>query len=97
MLRRYGGFAPLELFSFAAISGLIDTALRAEESEMAARRWISGGYEKTMSLDSFRAALSASPETRFGQEKTAEEIDRELAEKFNGVKFRRAALDEVKG
>ena len=50
-----------------------------------------------MSLDSFRAALSASPETRFGREKSAEEIDRELAEKFNGVKFRRAALDEVKG
>ena len=50
-----------------------------------------------MSLDSFRAALSAPPETRFGREKSAEEIDRELAEKFNGVKFRRAALDEVKG
>ena len=40
-------------------------------------------------------ALSAPPETRFGREKSAEEIDRELAEKFNGVKFRRAALDEV--
>lgn len=96
MLRRYGGFAPLELFSFAAISEIISTALNAQRDELTARRWLSGGYEKTMSLDDFRAALAASANAQNAQEKSAEEIDRELAEKFDNAKFRRASLDEVK-
>ena len=96
MLRRYGGFAPLELFSFADISELISAALNAQRDELTARRWLSGGYEKTMSLDDFRAALSASANSQNAQEKSAEEIDRELTEKFDRVKFRRASLDEVK-
>lgn len=49
-----------------------------------------------MSLDDFRAALAASANAQNAQEKSAEEIDRELAEKFDRVKFRRASLDEVK-
>ena len=63
---------------------------------MIARRWISGGYEKTMSLDDFRRALAA-PRGQTPKEKSAEEIDRELTEKFNNTNFRRAAFDEIKG
>ena len=96
MLRRYGGFAPLELFSFAAVSELISAALNDQRDDLTAWRWLSGGYEKTMPLDDFRAALAAPANTQIAQEKSAEEIDIELTEKFDNVKFRRASLDEVK-
>ena len=49
-----------------------------------------------MSLDDFRAALAAPANTQIAQEKSAEEIDMELTEKFDNAKFRRASLDEVK-
>ena len=96
MLQRYGGFAPLELFSFAAVSELISASLNAQRDDLTAWRLPSGGYEKTMPLDDFRAAHAAPANTQIAQEKSAEEIDMELTEKFDNVKFRRASLDEVK-
>ena len=71
------------------IAELIETALKAEADELLTKRWISGGYEQRLTLDEFRRALTPP------QEKSAEEIDRELAEKFDNIKFRRASLDEI--
>ena len=67
LLRRYGGFAPLERFSFAALAELFAAAVRAD---MPAR---------------------AVPENNV-RELTAEEIDRKLAEKFEGLRFRAADM-----
>ena len=67
LLRRYGGFAPLERFSFAALAELFAAAVRAD---MPAR---------------------AVPENDV-REMTAEEIDRKLTEKFEGLRFRAADM-----
>lgn len=67
LLRRYGGFAPLERFSFAALAELFAAAVRAD---MPAR---------------------AVPENNV-REMTAEEIDRKLTEKFEGLRFRAADM-----
>lgn len=72
------------------IAELIETALKAEADELLTNRWISGGYEQRLTLDEFRRALAPPP-----PEKSAAEIDRELAEKFDRVKFRRLSLDEM--
>ena len=67
LLRRYGGFAPLERFSFAALAELFTAAVRAD---MPAR---------------------AVPENNV-RDMTAEEIDRKLTEKFEGLRFRAADM-----
>ena len=67
LLRRYGGFAPLERFSFAALAELFAAAVRAD---MPAR---------------------AVPENN-AREMSAEEIDRKLTEKFEGLRFRAADM-----
>ena len=67
LLRRYGGFAPLERFSFAAVAELFAATVRAD---MPAR---------------------AVPENN-APEMTAEEIDRKLTEKFEGLRFRAADM-----
>lgn len=67
LLRRYGGFAPLERFSFAALAELFAAAVRAD---MPAR---------------------AVPENNV-RDMTAEEIDRKLTEKFEGLRFRAADM-----
>ena len=67
LLRRYGGFAPLERFSLTALAELFAAAARAD---MPAR---------------------AVPENNV-REMTAEEIDRKLTEKFEGLRFRAADM-----
>ena len=67
LLRRYGGFAPLERFSFAALAELFAAAVRAD---MPGR---------------------AVPENNV-RDMTAEEIDRKLTEKFEGLRFRAADM-----
>lgn len=67
LLRRYGGFAPLERFSFAALAELFAAAVRADMPERAV------------------------PENNV-REMTAEEIDRKLTEKFEGLRFRAADM-----
>lgn len=67
LLRRYGGFAPLERFSFAALAELFAAAVRADMPERAV------------------------PENN-AREMTAEEIDRKLTEKFEGLRFRAADM-----
>ena len=63
LLRRYGGFAPLERFSFAALAELFAAAVRTD------------------------MPVRAVPENN-AREMTAEEIDRELTEKFEGLRFK---------
>lgn len=67
LLRRYGGFAPLERFSFAALAELFAAAVRAD------------------------MPVRAVPENDV-RELTAEEIDRKLTEKFEGLRFRAADM-----
>ena len=67
LLRRYGGFAPLERFSFAALAELFAAAVRADMPERAV------------------------PENNV-RDMTAEEIDRKLTEKFEGLRFRAADM-----
>ena len=67
LLRRYGGFAPLERFSFAALAELFAAAIRAD------------------------VPVRAVPENN-APEMTAEEIDRKLTEKFEGLRFRAADM-----
>ena len=67
LLRRYGGFAPLERFSFAALAELFAAAVRAD------------------------VPARAVPENNV-REMTAEEIDRKLTEKFEGLRFRAADM-----
>ena len=67
LLRRYGGFAPLERFSFAALAELFAAAVRADMPERAV------------------------PENDV-RDMTAEEIDRKLTEKFEGLRFRAADM-----
>ena len=67
LLRRYGGFAPLERFSFAALAELFAAAVRADMPPRAV------------------------PENNV-REMTAEEIDRKLTEKFEGLRFRAADM-----
>ena len=67
LLRRYGGFAPLERFSFAALAELFAAAVRAD------------------------VPARAVPENN-AREMTAEEIDRKLTEKFEGLRFRAADM-----
>ena len=67
LLRRYGGFAPLERFSFAAVAELFAAAVRAD------------------------VPARVVPENN-APEMTAEEIDRKLTEKFEGLRFRAADM-----
>lgn len=67
LLRRYGGFAPLERFSFAALAELFAAAVRAD------------------------MPVRAVPENN-APDMTAEEIDRKLTEKFEGLRFRAADM-----
>ena len=67
LLRRYGGFAPLERFSFAALAELFAAAVRAD------------------------VPARAVPENNV-RDMTAEEIDRKLTEKFEGLRFRAADM-----
>ena len=67
LLRRYGGFAPLERFSFAALAELFAAAVRAD------------------------MPAQAVPENNV-RDMTAEEIDRKLTEKFEGLRFRAADM-----
>ena len=67
LLRRYGGFAPLERFSFAALAELFAATVRADMPERAV------------------------PENNV-RDMTAEEIDRKLTEKFEGLRFRAADM-----
>lgn len=83
MLRRYGGFAPLERFSFRDISGIIDTACEKAQDELLLFRWIAGGYERNVSFADFKAACTAAPATP----KTAEQIHAEMSEKFERFNF----------
>lgn len=83
MLRRYGGFAPLECFSFSDISGLINTACEKAQDELLVLRWIAGGYERNMAFSDFRAACTAVP----AASKSAEQIHAEMSEKFEKFNF----------
>lgn len=83
LLKRYGGFAPLELFSFSELIGLIDTACENAADELLMLRWVAGGYERTVAFADFRAACSGSP----AEVKTADEIHAELIEKFDKFNF----------
>ena len=67
LLRRYGGVAPLERFSFAALAALCAAAGRAG------------------------MRVRAVPENNV-RDMTAEEIDRKLTEKFEGLRFRAADM-----
>ena len=83
MLRRYGGFTPLEHFSFRDISGIINTACEKAQDELLVLRWIAGGYERNVAFSDFRAACTAVPAVP----KTAEQIHTEMSEKFERFNF----------
>lgn len=83
MLRRYGGFAPLERFSFRDISGIIDTACEKVQDELLVLRWIAGGYERNVSFADFKAACTGAPVVT----KSAEQIHTEMSEKFEKFNF----------
>lgn len=83
MLRRYGGFTPLEHFSFRDISGIIDTACEKVQDELLVLRWIAGGYEHNVSFADFKAACTGAPAVN----KSAEQIHTEMSEKFEKFNF----------
>ena len=83
MLRRYGGFTPLEHFSFRDISGIIDIACEKAQDELLVLRWIAGGYERNVAFSDFRAACTAVPAVS----KSAEQIHTEMSEKFEKFNF----------
>ena len=83
MLKRYGGFTPLEYFSFSDIFELINTACEKGQDELLLLRWIAGGYERNMAFLDFRAACTAAPVVH----KSAEQIHAEMSEKFGKFHF----------